>query len=67
MGWMAKHQDGETYWHAGEGEGLEVSCGGSGVRSCRCGGDNCCCGNFGEAECEGCPDCDCEDDEDPTP
>lgn len=38
-------------------DGLEASCGGSGVLNCFCGGDFCCCGNMGEVECYGCADC----------
>lgn len=33
------------------------SCGGTGTLDCICGGDFCVCHNHGEAECEGCPDC----------
>lgn len=62
MGYMVRHQDGETYWHASESDELDSTCGGSGALRCRCGGDLCVCGNFGEAECFGCPDCEAEDD-----
>lgn len=45
-----------TYF-ADENDGLSIDCGGTGTRTCYCGGDNCVCGNNGEAECMGCPDC----------
>lgn len=64
MGYYAKHQDGQKYWHAGENDGLRQRCGGTGTLECNCGGDQCYCGNFGEAECFGCPDCEGERDED---
>lgn len=58
MGFNAKHQDGTTYWHASTpADGLDSRCGGSGILHCHCGGDLCVCGNFGEVECDGCPDC----------
>ena len=45
-------------------EGLDASCGGSGMLQCRCGGDQCVCHHHGETECPGCPDCDAFDDDD---
>ena len=64
MGFNAKHMDGVTDWHADEAVGLECRCGGMGIRNCECGGDLCVCGNNGEAECIGCPDCEgLEEDE----
>ena len=60
-GYWATHQDGERYWH----EAPERSgCGGTGYIRCYCGGDLCVCGNFGEIECDGCPDCYDYDDDD---
>lgn len=38
------------------------TCGGTGVIACRCGGDLCACGNRGEIDCDGCVDCDEDDD-----
>ena len=65
MGFTAKHQDGEKYWHATtRAEGLRSRCGGTGILDCLCGGDFCVCGNFGEVECMGCPDCDYDEDSD---
>lgn len=58
MGYSAKHMDGRRYWHADMPEdGLDQRCGGTGYLNCYCGGDLCICGNFGEVECLGCPDC----------
>jgi hypothetical protein len=58
MGFDAEHQDGATYWHAEDAaDGLDDTCGGTGILHCYCGGDFCCCGNFGEVECPGCEDC----------
>lgn len=63
MGYTAKHMNGEKFWHATTAtEGLEQRCGGMGVLNCFCGGDLCVCGNFGEVECFGCPDCEGEDE-----
>jgi hypothetical protein len=42
---------------ADEDDGLESRCGGSRTLHCFCGGDLCVCGNQGEVECPGCPDC----------
>ena len=64
MGHTFKHQDGEKYWHATtRQDGLDPRCGGFGIRDCHCGGDLCVCGNFGEVECFGCPDCERDDDD----
>lgn len=43
-------------------DGLDETCGGSGVLHCYCGGDLCVCHNHGEVQCDGCPDCDFDDD-----
>lgn len=67
MGFKAKHQDGTTYWHNSPQDGwMDRTCGGTGYLNCYCGGDFCICGNFGEAECPGCEDCEGErgDDDD---
>lgn len=37
-------------------------CGGSGFAPCHCGGDFCCCHNHGGSECDGCEECDLEED-----
>lgn len=59
-GYWAEHQDGQRYWHeAPERE----RCGGSGTIHCYCGGDFCCCGNFGDIDCLGCEDCEHNDDD----
>lgn len=42
---------------------LERSCGGTGELHCYCGGDMCCCHFHGGIECEGCPDCDPDDEQ----
>lgn len=48
------------------GDGFTPStCGGYGWIICRCGGDLCFCGNFGEIECFGCPDCEFNEDDYP--
>lgn len=39
-------------------------CGGSGHVDCYCGGDFCVCHYHGGTECDGCPDCEGEDDDD---
>lgn len=49
-----------TYF-ADVGDGLDSTCGGTGTLTCYCGGDQCVCGNNGEAECLGCADCDDSD------
>lgn len=43
-------------------DGLESGCGGTGVRQCFCGGDQCVCHYHGEVECDGCEDCEGADD-----
>lgn len=64
MSQKIEHMDGETYWHATTAaEGLEQHCGGTGYLNCYCGGDLCVCGNFGEVECPGCPDCEGMDED----
>lgn len=46
-------------------EELPARCGGAGVLYCECGGDNLCfCHNHGEIQCDGCPDCEDDDDYD---
>jgi len=39
------------------------TCGGSGLLDCECGGDFCVCHHHGEVECDGCEDCDFDDDD----
>lgn len=63
MGVTATHSDPSEMYYADEDDGLAKRCGGLGVLRCYCGGDLCLCGNFGEAECYGCPDCEDVDDE----
>jgi len=41
---------------------LDESCGGSGELNCYCGGDFCVCHHHGSTECDGCEDCQDEDD-----
>jgi len=57
MGNICKHPDLGELWCADEKDGLNLRCGGSLYLDCKCGGDLCVCGNFGEVECYGCPDC----------
>lgn len=42
---------------AGDLSGLAKRCHGSGILICRCMGDGCCCGFYGEADCPGCEGC----------
>jgi hypothetical protein len=42
---------------------LPTRCGGSGMLYCECGGDLCVCHNHGEMDCDGCPDCEGDDDD----
>ena len=42
---------------------LERSCAGTRMLQCDCGGDFCVCHNHGEIECDGCEDCEYDDDE----
>lgn len=51
-------------YHADESDGLDATCGGSGILNCYCGGDMCVCGNGGEVECCGCADCEGENEDD---
>ena len=44
-------------------EAINKRCHGTGVLKCLCAGDFCVCGFHGEAECDGCPDCEMTDDE----
>ena len=37
-------------------------CGGMGIFRCECGGDFCACANEGEIDCDGCPDCEPDDE-----
>jgi hypothetical protein len=46
-------------------DGLEEACGGSGYLNCYCGGDLCVCHHHGGIECDGCEDCDLDEDDDP--
>ena len=39
------------------------TCGGSGRRDCYCGGDLCVCHLHGGIECDGCEDCDLDEDD----
>lgn len=38
-------------------------CGGTGTVDCLCGGDFCVCHNHGSVECDGCLDCDFDDED----
>ncbi len=60
-GFYAEHMSGERYWHSASD--LDRTCGGLGTLNCYCGGDNCVCGNFGEAPCYGCADCGHQDED----
>lgn len=42
---------------------IPTKCEGYGHYECMCGGDFCVCHNHGEVECDGCPDCEGDDDE----
>lgn len=53
----------ENPYYADSKDGLDATCGGSGVLNCYCGGDLCVCHWHGEVECFGCPGCEPEDDE----
>lgn len=63
MGYEVEHPDLGEMWLADFKDGLNKCCGGSGVLECHCGGDLCVCGNFGEVDCVGCPDCEFDDPE----
>lgn len=39
------------------------NCGGAGYKICECGGDQCVCHHHGEVECDGCEDCDPEEEQ----
>jgi len=39
------------------------TCGGSGLLYCECGGDFCVCHNHGSIQCDGCSDCEPDDDQ----
>ena len=43
---------------------LPGRCGGYGHTSCLCGGDFCVCHNHGDVDCDGCADCEPEEDDD---
>lgn len=60
-GYWLTHQNGDRIWHAAPERNR---CGGHGWIRCYCGGDLCVCGNQGEIECYGCPDCEGDDDDD---
>lgn len=45
-------------------EPMHGGCGGQGIVNCFCGGDFCVCHNHGEIDCDGCPDCEDEDEDD---
>lgn len=42
---------------------VQKRCGGDGYVNCFCGGDFCVCHHHGEIECDGCPDCRDDDEE----
>lgn len=42
---------------------IPTTCEGYGHYECKCGGDFCACHNHGSVECDGCPDCEGDDDE----
>jgi hypothetical protein len=41
---------------------LPGGCGGTGTLQCYCGGDQCVCHHHGEIECDGCEDCEFDND-----
>lgn len=43
---------------------LDRTCGGSGVLYCDCGGDSCFCHFHGSTECDGCRDCEHDEEDD---
>ena len=43
---------------------LDRTCGGLGTLNCYCGGDLCVCHHHGSIDCDGCEDCESEDDYD---
>ena len=53
-----------TYEELHNDDGLDATCGGSGILDCHCGGDLCVCCNHGEAECYGCANCEGDEDDD---
>lgn len=66
----AKDDELITCWCGAKGtydelfEKVSDRCGGSGVVDCYCGGDLCVCHNHGEVDCDGCPDCESDDEND---
>lgn len=52
--------NGDRRWYASP---ERERCGGSGYINCYCGGDLCVCANGGEIECDGCEDCETQDDD----
>lgn len=59
-GHWATTMDGDRVWCCAPDR---EHCGGAGYMTCRCGGDQCYCGNQGEIECMGCEYCDQIDDD----
>ena len=55
--------DGEEIAEPGPISDLEEGCGGTGFLNCFCGGDQCVCHPSGGIECDGCDDCDWEDED----
>lgn len=51
-----------TYEELFDDQFLDRTCGGGGWLDCYCGGDLCCCHHHGGVECDGCPDCDSDED-----
>ncbi len=43
---------------------INRSCGGSGSINCYCGGDQCVCHHHGSIDCDGCEDCESDEDYD---
>lgn len=58
-GYYARHMDGAVWFHEAA---TDRGCGGTGSINCYCGGDLCVCGNNGSIECDGCEDCERDDD-----
>jgi hypothetical protein len=45
-------------------DGLDHCCGGTGTLHCDCGGDFCVCHHHGSIDCDGCEDCEADEDDD---
>lgn len=53
-----------TYEELFDASGLPPGgCGGLGFVQCECGGDMCVCHHHGEVECDGCEDCDSDEEQ----